>query len=166
MVIPYIALVGHANTGKTTLVSRLIQRFRKRGVRVAAVKHAPHGYDADVPGRDTWKYYQSGAEVVAAVGPDSLTLHQRLQVEPSLQEVLERIEGVDLIIVEGFKQEPGPKIEVLREGYSEGRLKLGSELVAVVGGSSGEPGVPCFSPDQVEELADFIARVILGGMKP
>jgi molybdopterin-guanine dinucleotide biosynthesis protein B len=156
--VPVIAFVGYANTGKTTLVVKIINILLDRGYRVAVVKHAPHGYDLDVPGRDTWQYYQSGAHQVMVVGRDSLTLHERLAMPPTLAQICERLQGVDLIIVEGFKQESAPKIEVLRQGFTPQRLDLGDDLVAVVseGYESQPSGVPCFSPQQSEEITDFI----------
>jgi len=155
-VVPFVMVVGFSNTGKTMLVERLISALKQRNYRVAAVKHAPHGYELDSRGKDTWRYCQAGAKDIFVVGPTSLTRHTFYQQEPPLCAILDRIEDVDLIIVEGFKSQPGPKIEVVRDGYSERRLDLGSDLIAVVSDSSPGERVPCFAPDEVDKLADFL----------
>lgn len=154
--VPFVMVAGFSNTGKTMLVERLIRVFRKRDYRVAAVKHAPHGYEPDIRGKDTWRYCQAGAEDVFVVGPASLTRHIFYRQEPPLCDILNCINDLDLIIVEGFKSQPGPKIEVVREGYSVQRLDLGNDLIAVVSDLPLNETVPCFAPDQVERLADFL----------
>lgn len=154
--IPAVSIVGFSNTGKTSLVERLIRVFKERGYRVAAVKHAAHGYEIDVPGKDTWQYYQAGAERVVVVGPASLTIHERYQATPPLKEICKRLNDIDLIIVEGFKREPGPKIEVIRKNYSPRRISLGDDLIAVVSDFPHTDVVPCFSKGDAEPLADFL----------
>ncbi|MGD0620861.1 MAG: molybdopterin-guanine dinucleotide biosynthesis protein B [Thermacetogeniaceae bacterium] len=163
-----VSVVGHANAGKTTLIARLISSLAARGYRVAAVKHAAHGYEIDSRGKDSWQFFQAGANRVLVVGPESLTVHTRHDREPTLSELGSRMDGVDLILAEGFKSQTGPKIEVLRQGYSEGRLSLGSDLIAVVSDCPLDGGVSCFRPDQVEPLADFIESRFLqnGGRCP
>lgn len=151
-----VMVVGHSNTGKTRLVVRLINILAARGYRVAAVKHAAHhGYEIDSEGKDSWQFFKAGAAQVVVVGTESLTVHARYDSEPTLAELGNRM-NVDLILAEGFKSQAGPKIEVLRQGFSEGRLPLGDNLVAVVSDIPVAGGVPWFSPDQVELLADFI----------
>lgn len=153
--IPVVFISGYSNTGKTTLVKNLIQSFKMMGCRVAAVKHAVHGYELDVQGRDTWHYCQAGADQVVVVGPGSLTRHQLYEQELSYQEVIAMIKDVDLIIVEGFKQEAGPKIEVVRKGKE--RLPLGDDLIAVVSDEPLAEKVPCFAKSDVEQLAKYIS---------
>ena len=97
---------------------------------MAAVKHAPDGYDLDVEKRDTWQFCQAGADRVVIVGPRSLTMHHLFEQEPSFDEVCEIIQDVDLILVEGYKREQGPKVEVVRKGIDE-RPDLGDELIAL-----------------------------------
>ncbi len=156
-----VAVVGHANTGKTTLVAKLISSLTAKGYRVAAVKHAAHGYEIDQKGKDSRQFFEAGAHLVLVVGPASLTVHARHDREPNLAELAGMAEGVDLMLAEGFKTQPGPKIEVLRQGFSEGRLFLGEDLIAVVSEAPVGGDIPCFRPDQVEELADFVAERFL-----
>ncbi|HHW42075.1 MAG TPA: molybdopterin-guanine dinucleotide biosynthesis protein B [Syntrophomonadaceae bacterium] len=154
--IPLVQVVGYSNSGKTTLMKKLIAVFKKRGLRVAAVKHAPHGYVVDVPGKDTRHYFEAGADKVMVAGPDSLTLHERIPQPPDLDLIRSRLREVDLILVEGFKSQRGPKIEVLREEPSPERLPLGEDLLAVVSAIPVETSVPRFAPREIEPLADFI----------
>jgi molybdopterin-guanine dinucleotide biosynthesis protein B len=149
-------MVGHANTGKTTLIAGIINNLSARGYRLAAIKHAAHGYEIDDRGKDSWQFFQAGANRVVVVGPESLTVHTRHDLEPTLAELADTIRDVDLILVEGFKSQPGPKIEVLRQGFSERRLSLGSDLVAVVSDMRVEKDVPVFRPDEIGPLSDFI----------
>lgn len=156
--VPVVFVVGYSNTGKTLLVERLIGVLQKRDYRVAVIKHAVHGYELDLQGKDTWRYCQAGADEVVVVGPVSLTRHKFYRQEPPLTEILNSIENVDLIIVEGYKKKAGPKIEVVRSGYTQSRLDLGDDLIAVVSDSPFNERVPCFAPDDVERLADFLTE--------
>lgn len=157
--IPVISFVGYSNSGKTTVVSRLTSILAKTGYRVAVVKHAAHGYDMDVPGKDSWQHYHAGAQKVVLIGPDSITWHERSSSDPVLHDVLNRISNVDLILVEGFKNEPGRKIEIVRDPDSP-RVPAGQELAAVISDLPLNAEVPVFSPDQLEAVAVFIIDLL------
>ena len=111
-----IGLAGWSGAGKTTLLSRIIPHFLRIGLRVSVIKHAHHGFDVDVPGKDSWVHRQSGATVVlVSSGKRWALMHElREAPEPRLPELLKKMSPVDLIIVEGFKSEPHRKIEVHR----------------------------------------------------
>jgi len=153
-VIPFVSLAGYSNSGKTTVMASLIQNIKQRGYRVAAVKHAHHGYTTDSPGTDSWQYAQAGADQVVVAGPESLTIHEFFQDEKSLQDVLNKIDNVDIILVEGFKNQPGRKIEIYRQGYSADRVS--GDIMAIVSDVPLTGDLPVFSFDELEELADFI----------
>lgn len=110
--IPAVAIVGYKNTGKTTLIERLVRECNSRGLRVATLKHDGHDYSFDHPGTDSWRMRQAGAQVVAVVSPQQYVL-QDFRPCPPLQSVLERICEVDLILVEGWKKGPLPKLVML-----------------------------------------------------
>lgn len=152
--IPVISIVGYADSGKTTLVVKMVRILKERGYRVAALKHAHHGYAVDARGKDSDLYYEAGADKVILAGPGSITVHERLNTSLNLADICAKIDDVDLIIVEGFKREPGPKVGVYRDGYSVGLVVDG--LIAVVSDRRLEMGVPCFAPDQMDELVEFI----------
>jgi len=111
-----IGLAGWSGAGKTTLLSRIIPHFIKNGLRVSVIKHAHHGFDVDVPGKDSWVHRQSGAtEVLVSSGKRWALMHElREAPEPRLPELLKKISRVDLVVVEGFKSESHRKIEVHR----------------------------------------------------
>lgn len=156
--IPFVSLVGYSNSGKTTVTAALIRILKSRGYRVAALKHAVHGYTVDSPGTDSWQYAQAGADQVYIVGPDSITRHEYNQTEKALPEILAEIENVDIVLVEGFKRETGPKIEVYRQYYSPDRISAGGQLLAIVTDVSVTGEIPQFSFDQLEGLADLIVQ--------
>jgi len=116
MVMKVIGIAGWSGAGKTTLISRVIPYLRQQGLRVSVIKHAHHDFDVDVPGKDSWVHRQSGAEEVLVSSANRWALMHELRgaVEPELPELLQKISPVDLVVIEGFKSEPHPKIEVYR----------------------------------------------------
>ena len=110
-----LGIVGWSGSGKTTLVTRLIPLLRAAGLTVSTVKHTHHGFDMDRPGKDTYRHREAGAhEVLVAAGARWALLHEVVGTEPSLPELLKRMQKVDLILVEGYKTHPFPKLEVHR----------------------------------------------------
>lgn len=154
--IPLVFIVGYSDSGKTTVAEALVRSLKERAYRVAVIKHAAHGYQSDPKGKDSWRYRQADADSVVVVGPQSYTLHRRLQARPRLNDILRKIRDVDIIIVEGFKSEPGPKIEVFRKENNKSRLSEKSSIVALVSDFPLQEDVPCFSFEQSEELAEFV----------
>jgi molybdopterin-guanine dinucleotide biosynthesis protein B len=110
-----IGIVGWSGSGKTTLLTRLIPLLRASGLTVSTVKHTHHGFDMDRPGKDTYRHREAGAhEVMVAAGTRWALLHEVAGPEPMLPDLLGRLEPVDLVLVEGFKSHPYPKLEVHR----------------------------------------------------
>src|SRR4051812_12769439 len=100
-----IGLAGWSGAGKTTLLSRLIPHLLEQGLRVSVIKHAHHGFDVDVPGKDSWMHRQAGAtEVLVSSSRRWALMHElREGSEPQLPDLLKRLSPVDLVLVEGFK---------------------------------------------------------------
>ena len=159
--IPFVFLAGYSNSGKTTVMASLIRIIKQRGYRVAAVKHAAHGYTMDPPGTDSWHYAEAGADQVVVAGPESLSIHEFYQSEKSLGEIMDRIENVDIILVEGYKNQPGPKIEIFRQEHSRDRIPMSSNMLAIVSDIPIDGELPRFSFDELEELADLIIKNII-----
>jgi molybdopterin-guanine dinucleotide biosynthesis adapter protein len=110
-----LGIVGWSGSGKTTLLTKLIPLLRADGLTVSTVKHTHHGFDMDRPGKDTYRHRQAGAhEVLVAAGTRWALLHEVVGTEPGLPDLLTRLEPVDVVLVEGFKSHPFPKIEVHR----------------------------------------------------
>src|SRR5262245_30587731 len=108
-----MGLAGWSGAGKTTLVGKLLPELVSRGVRVSTIKHAHHDFDIDKPGKDSWIHRQAGATEVLVVSDARFALMHELRgaPEPTLPDLLKKLSDVDLVIVEGFKRDPHPKIE-------------------------------------------------------
>ena len=128
-----LGLTGWSGSGKTTLLTALIPRFVASGLSVSTIKHAYHGFDLDQPGKDSWRHRQAGArEVLVASSVRWALMHEVVGQEPGLPELLQRLAPVDLVIVEGFKANPHPKIEVHRPALGKPPIWPGrSDIVAV-----------------------------------
>ncbi|HTW26306.1 MAG TPA: molybdopterin-guanine dinucleotide biosynthesis protein B [Acetobacteraceae bacterium] len=134
-----IGLVGPSGAGKTTLLSAMLPLLRAAGLSVSTVKHAHHGFDLDRPGKDSHRHREAGALEVMVAGPERWALlheHPRSVAEPALAELLARMTPVDLVLVEGFRSHPHPKIEVYRPALGEPPLWPGrGDIVAVASDS-------------------------------
>ena len=128
-----LGLTGWSGSGKTTLLAALIPRFIARGLSVSTIKHAHHGFDLDQPGKDSWRHRHAGArEVLVASNVRWALMHEVEGDEPGLPELLQRLAPVDLVIVEGYKANPHPKIEVFRSALGKPPIWPGRpDIVAV-----------------------------------
>ena len=164
--IPILSIVGRSNSGKTTLLEKLIRELVGRGRRVGTIKHHFHGpVTVDVPGKDSWRHRQAGARAAALSSPDTLFVVRDVTEEVSPEVLVHRaFHDLDLVLTEGFKTGPLPKIEVNRQAQ-EAPLLCGPDdcLVAVVADWATGAPVPHFALDAVAPLADFIEREILTG---
>ncbi|WP_395709475.1 molybdopterin-guanine dinucleotide biosynthesis protein B [Reyranella sp.] len=149
-------VTGWKNSGKTTLVERLVTEFVRRGWTVNTVKHAHHDVDIDQPGTDSARHRAAGATEVALVGGLRYAI-MREQGEPALSQVLARLSPADLVLIEGYKREPHPKIEV-RAGPGESIAAKDPAIVAIAADTPpAETHLPWFRRDDIAAIADFIA---------
>lgn len=159
MKIPVVSIVGQrSNSGKTTLLVKLIAEAKNRGWRVAAVKHDVHGFEMDKPGKDTWRFAQAGADVVAISSPQKMAIIEKVLEERTLEQVLEHIKDVDLIFTEGYKHGNQPRIEVFRSEVHKELLSRPEQLIAIASDVPFDLGVPCFDLDDVAGICDFLAE--------
>jgi len=155
-VVSFVA--ASSNSGKTTLIEKIVTILKGRGLRVAVVKHASKGFELDKPGKDSWRFQQAGADTVVLVGPDSMAVMKRVDHDLDPGE-LERAAGdVDILIYEGFKKSAQNKIEVFRSGASGDRpLCLDDRSYrALVSDKPFSLPIPCFDLDDAEGVADFL----------
>ncbi|MDD3580818.1 MAG: molybdopterin-guanine dinucleotide biosynthesis protein B [Desulfobacca sp.] len=156
---PALALVGPSNSGKTELICRLLTTLRNQGLKVAAVKHSHRRLPLDQPGKDTWRFHRAGAQVVALAAPGMLQVTQSLGTDPELASVLKALgPDLDLILVEGYKHGPLPKLVMVSAGAS---LADSQKYPQVIGYISDHPlptGQPVFNRNQVAEIAAFILK--------
>ena len=151
-------VTGWKNAGKTTLVERLVAEFVRRGWRVSTIKHAHHDVDVDQPGRDSYRHRAAGAGEVAVVGGLRYAI-MREQAEATLAEILARLAPADLVLIEGYKRESHPKIEV-RAGQAPSLAAEDPNVVAIASDvQPAETHLPWFRRDDIAGIADFIVAL-------
>ncbi len=161
--IPIICIVGKSGTGKTTLIEKLIPELKRRGFKTGTVKHNVCGFDVDRKGKDSYRHKMAGASFVLIPSPEKIALIKDVEKEHTLDELIEKfIEGVDLVLAEGFKKSLYPKIEVFRTDLHEELLCTKDEnLIAVVSDRKFDSNVPVFDFDEITKLVDFIIEKFL-----
>ena len=163
--IPYFSIVGRSNTGKTTVIERLIPILVGKGLKVAVIKHHPHDFEIDKPGKDTYRYKQAGATMAILASPHKVAVVEDTETELTLEEIITRyIHDVNLLIVEGFKREEIPKIEVFqrKEGADMPVCAEDKNLIAVITDESIDTLLPVFARDDVGAVAEFILSRFIG----
>lgn len=159
---PVVGIVGRSNSGKTTLLEKLIPELKRRGYRVGTIKHHSHpGFEIDKPGKDTWRHARAGSDHVVISAPDKVAAIRRVEVEPDVETIASTMRDVDVILTDGYKQAPIPRIEVVRAARSREPLCAPEELIAIVTDLPLDLGVPRFGLDDATALADFIERRFL-----
>jgi molybdopterin-guanine dinucleotide biosynthesis protein B len=155
-----IGLAGWSGAGKTTLLVRLIPELQRRGVSVSTLKRAHHAFDIDQPGKDSYRHREAGArEVLIASSRRYALLHElRDEAEPGLAMLLGRLAPVDIVIVEGFKNERHPKIEIHRAANGEPFLHRDRPgIVAIATDAAPDPGdCPVVHLDDIPAIADLV----------
>ncbi|MDQ7005183.1 MAG: molybdopterin-guanine dinucleotide biosynthesis protein B [Ghiorsea sp.] len=132
MSVPILSLVGSSNSGKTTLMEKLVVGLVAQGLRIATIKHSHHQPEMDTPGKDSWRHKQAGASTSLLVGPEKMLMVSDVDEALNPQLLTARLFGdYDLVLVEGYASVPGPKIEVLRAARSNTLRCEESELLAV-----------------------------------
>lgn len=164
-----IAIVGVSGSGKTTLIERLIPVFRGWGFRVGTLKHDAHHFEVDVPGKDTWRHREAGAEAVVICNAEKLAVMRRVENCPDPLDIVRvYMNDLDLVLVEGFKDYMGfPKIEVIRKAVSNAPRSALASLSGIVADLDMELcRVPRFDLDDIKGIALHIAVLMKKGGKP
>ena len=156
-VVSFVA--ASSNSGKTTLIEKVVRILKSRGLRVAVVKHASKGFELDREGKDSWKFRRAGADAVVLIGPGDMAVMKSIDRQPTNDELGTIIGNVDLVIQEGFKAASGEKIEVFREGVSgeQPMCMKDSSFLALVSDRRIDAGIPWFSLDDAGGIATFLA---------
>jgi molybdopterin-guanine dinucleotide biosynthesis protein B len=165
--IPIISIVGKSDSGKTTLIEKLVPELTRKGYRVATVKHDIHGFEVDREGKDSWRHKQAGAHTVVISSPEKIALIRDVEKDLTLDEIRGRwIQDVDLILSEGYKKDIQPKIEVFRKEIHKKLLCTKKDnLVAIVSNQKFNVGVPCFHLEDMKGLSNFIEEEFLKSKK-
>ena len=154
-----IGLAGWSGSGKTTLLTRLIPELAARGVTVSTLKHAHHAFDIDQPGKDSHSHREAGARqvLVSSARRWALMTELRDAPEPTLRQLLARFDPVYLVIVEGFKRDAHPKIEVFRQANAKPWLHpADSAIIAVASDTAPETHLPHRHLDDIAGIADLL----------
>lgn len=156
--IPIVSIVGRSDSGKTTLIERIIPELNRRGHKVATVKHDVHGFDIDKEGKDSWRHRRAGAHTTVISSPEKVAIIRDVEEDLSLGGLRGRfITDVDIIISEGYKGDRHPKIEVCRkDAHRELLCSKKDMLIAVVSDKEFDIGVPCINIDDVEGIVNII----------
>lgn len=152
---------GYSGSGKTTLIEKLIPLLTARGLRVSLIKHAHHTFDVDTPGKDSYRHRHAGCtEVLVTSSRRWVLMHElRGAAEPDLNEQLMHLSPCDLVLVEGFKHEPIPKIEVYRALVGEPLLHPhDANIVAVASDAAIDTRLPQLDINQPVQIADFMLK--------
>jgi molybdopterin-guanine dinucleotide biosynthesis protein B len=159
MSVPILSFVGRSNSGKTTLIERVIPELVRAGYKVATVKHAGHGFDLDTEGKDSWRHKQAGASSVVIISKSSLAMFADVSDHMNVEEVCEQYldASYDLILAEGWRSEGYPKIVVVRDQIGEVPVSQDG-LLAIVSNKPVETAVPLLDPDDVAGVAALIIR--------
>ncbi len=157
--VPVISFVGSSNSGKTTYLEKLIIEMRQRGYRVGIIKHHLHDFAIDMPGKDTWRYSQAGADNVCISSPGKMALIQQVESELTIDHIVAMMRGIDIVFTEGYKHGNKPKIEIFRQAVCDKPVADKEELIAVVADIRLYDDVPTFNLNHpAAELADFIEQ--------
>lgn len=156
--IPIVSFVAYSGTGKTTFLERLIPKLKARGLKIAIVKHDGHRFEIDHEGKDSDRFTKAGADVTGLISSEKAVLMENRQTDP--EEFLKKIDGVDLILTEGFKQGPWPKIMLHRKGTGKPMPLLPEECLAVISDVEILDCKNVFPLEEIEKTADFLFRYI------
>ena len=152
---------GYSGSGKTTLIEKLVPLFAARGLTVSLVKQTHHDFDIDQPGKDSWRHRQAGCREVLVTSNRRWALMHELRdaAEPSLEQHLAHLSPCDLVLVEGYKREPIPKLEIHRKSNDKPFLfPADPHIIAFAGDAPSNISLPYFALNQTDEIAQFILR--------
>ena len=160
--IPIITVIGKSGSGKTTLLEKLIAELKRRGYRIATVKHHSHaGFDIDRPGKDSWRHAQAGSDHVIVAAPDKIASYRLLERELSLDEIAAGVKDVDIILVEGYRQAGKPTLEIIRSEISLEPICPPEQCFAIASDVLLPLAIPQFDLSDVMGMAKFIEERFL-----
>jgi molybdopterin-guanine dinucleotide biosynthesis protein B len=157
---PIVIIAGRSGSGKTTLMERLIPELKKKGLRVGSIKHHKEGdFDIDHPGKDSWRHKKAGAEKTVISSPTRIGLVMDADHDHRPDELIHFFHEMDIVLVEGHKEEALPKVEIFRpELHDSPSFLKDPNLIAVMTNSTLATGVPVLDLNDVTGLADLLIR--------
>ena len=157
-----LGIVGWSGSGKTTLIIKLIPELNRRGLKVATLKHAHHNFDVDVPGKDSYEHRKAGAaEVIVSSARRWVQMHEVGDgTEATLEQLLQRLSPCDVVLIEGFKTDRHPKMEVFRKDAQQPALYPEDKRIVAVASDQGlvDATVPVVDLNNVGAVADLVCK--------
>jgi molybdopterin-guanine dinucleotide biosynthesis protein B len=167
--VPVVSIVAtRSGAGKTTLIESLVRVLKGKGYRVGVLKHDVKKFEIDHPGKDSYRFTEAGADSVVIASPSKLAMIRRMEKEKSIGELLWLFREEDIVIVEGFRNNPYPKIEIHRRESDAGLLCTNPQhshknFIAVASDEPLDAGLPVLNIDDPAEISGFIEQVFLKG---
>lgn len=157
---PVLGLAGWSGSGKTTLLTQLLPKLAAAGLRVSVIKHSHHVLEFDKPGKDSYRHRAAGAAQVMLVGDSGLAVYEDLATPPDLTAQLARLQPVDLVVLEGQKWLPVPKLEVFRAALGKPLLQPEDPAILAVASDTDLPSlaVPQLDLNDIDAIAAFVQR--------
>lgn len=155
-----LSIIGKSNSGKTTLILKLLPELKKKGYKVAVAKHCPSGFDLDAEGKDSWKFAQAGSNGIFLSSPEKEAIVRPMAGKMSLKEkLLDYFSDFDIVLMEGYKKEPGiKKIQVLRN-EAGGNIITSNEIIAYITDMDIETDKRVLNVNDIEGMISFIEKI-------
>jgi molybdopterin-guanine dinucleotide biosynthesis protein B len=152
-------VVGNSGVGKTTFLEKLVRELKRRGYRVAAIKHDAHNFEMDRPGKDTYRLGEAGSDIVIISAARKLALLELVEEERSLDDLVSMVSGrVDIVLTEGYRRAAKAKIEVSRQETGSELVAPPEDLLALVTDQEFDLDVPHFGLDDASGIADLLEQ--------
>ena len=157
-----IGIVGLKDVGKTHYASLIIKLLVKRGFKIGSIKHAHHEFDIDKPGTDSFKHREAGSSqvVISSSARWAKIIENKNMKEKNFDQLIKEFQEVDIIVVEGFKKENHPKIEIMGKGLKNINKEI-NNIIAIVSDELLDTSIPVFKKNDNERLVEFIIKKIL-----
>lgn len=156
-----VSFVGKSESGKTTLLEELVPELKRRGYRIATIKHSHEDVETDTPGKDSWRMARAGSDVVALSSPHRLAYSRKVEEDIPLEQLVTLLGDADIVLAEGFKEGRAPKIEVHRKEQGEGLLFPPNRLFAVVSDEPMKVAIPEYRPGDIAGIAGLIEQAFI-----
>lgn len=153
---PVYSVVAFSGTGKTTFLEKLIPELKSRGLRVAVIKHDAHEFEIDREGKDSYRMTKAGADVTVVTSATKAAIMENRPV--TVEELISRLTGVDLVLTEGYKHGPWPKIALFRNEVNKPFPIPYEECLAIASNVPIDTDRPCFTLEDVTQIADIIVK--------
>ena len=158
--IPVISFIGRSGVGKTTYLEKMIAELKRRGYRIGVIKHDIHGFEMDHPGKDTWRHAQAGADVVCISSSEKFAMIKKTHSDMPLDEIVAKIDDVDIILVEGYKNHSARRVEIFRQAAGREPLGRPADIFAVISDIPLYQGLPHFGLEEPVSFADYLIERI------